>query len=116
MRFPFYQCDFCGQNLVRRTFPQDCAEVTARCLAACRVLQRKVSLGCKGDADVDRTAHWSNSFDRYIAAFSGPCTRLNAYRPNALRSSGTRSVRSHVKVPSVSSGVRPKWPYAVVGT
>ncbi len=31
-------------------------------------------------------------------------------RPNALRSAGTRSVRSQVNVPFSGSGVRPKWP------
>ncbi len=38
------------------------------------------------------------------------------YRPSAVFSAGTRSVFSHVKVPFVSSGSRPKWPYAEVGT
>lgn len=44
-----------------------------------------------------------------------PRRPLRAQRPNALRSAGTRSVRSQLKVPRSSSGSRPKCPYADVG-
>ncbi len=42
--------------------------------------------------------------------------RRRLQRPKAAFSAGTRSVFSHVKVPFSSSGSRPKWPYAEVGT
>jgi hypothetical protein len=42
--------------------------------------------------------------------------RRRLQRPKADRNAGARSVLSHVKVPFSSSGSRPKWPYAEVGT
>ncbi len=41
-------------------------------------------------------------------------TSFVVYRPKALFNAGTRSVFSHVNVPNSGSGVRPKWPYALV--
>ena len=42
--------------------------------------------------------------------------RRRLQRPKADRNAGARSVLSHVNVPLSSSGSRPKWPYAEVGT
>lgn len=49
--------------------------------------------------------------DAAIEALGGRFQRLKA-----LRSAGTRSVVSQVKLSSDASGSRPKWPYAAVGT